>query len=218
LDHFIEKYWLLRLKKCKTALERNQFEVFTAETPEEAKEIVLKQILPQTGARTAAWGDSLSLHATGLLEALRQSPEIDLLETFDPTVPRAEIIERRRQAFLVDLFLTGTNAVTGTGILVNLDQVGNRVAALTFGPKHVIIVLGRNKIVPDLAAAMKRIKDYAAPANAMRHPDLKTPCVKTGYCLDCKSPDRICNTWVITEKSFPKARIKVVLINQEIGL
>jgi hypothetical protein len=88
---------------------------------------------------------------------------------------------------------------------------------LTFGPSWVIIVVGRNKIVSDLEEAMFRVKNYAAPANSMRL-DKKTPCVKTSYCEECKSPDRICNTWAITEKSFPKGRVKIILINENLGL
>lgn len=103
------------------------------------------------------------------------------------------------------------------GHLVNLDMIGNRVAALTFGPKKVVVLIGRNKIVPDLESAMYRIKDYAAPTNAMRL-DCKTPCAKTSECADCKSPGRICNSWAITEKSFPKNRITVILIDEELGL
>ncbi len=93
----------------------------------------------------------------------------------------------------------------------------NRVAAIAFGPRYVVIVVGRNKIVPDLEEAMLRVKNFAAPANAMRL-DKKTPCVKTSRCEECKSPDRICNTWTITEKSFPKGRIKIVLINADLGI
>jgi hypothetical protein len=104
------------------------------------------------------------------------------------------------------------------GKLVNLDMVGNRIAGIIFGPQHVIITAGRNKIVSDVAGAMKRIKNYAAPLNAIRHTGFKAPCRKTSYCMDCKSPDRICNTWVITEKSYPKGRIKVIIINQDLGL
>ncbi len=107
--------------------------------------------------------------------------------------------------------------MTEDGHLVNLDMTGNRVAALTFGPKKVVVFVGRNKIVADLESAMCRIKDYAAPANAMRL-NYKTPCVKTSVCADCKSPSRICNTWTITEKSYPKKRVAVILINEELGL
>ena len=140
-----------------------------------------------------------------------------MLDTFDKKIPAEEMLERRRQALLVDLFITGTNAVTETGQLVNLDMIGNRIGALTFGPKWVIVLVGRNKIAADLDEAMFRVKNYAAPVNSMRL-DKKTPCVKTSYCEECKSPDRICNTWTITEKSFPKGRVKVVLINEDLGL
>ena len=159
----------------------------------------------------------MTLHATGILDTLQRYPGLNIIKTFEKGVARSEIIERRRQALLVDFFITGTSAVTECGKLVNLDMVGNRVAAITFGPKNVVILVGRNKIVSDIESAMSRIKDYAAPINAIRH-EFKTPCAKTSICGDCKSPDRICNTWTITEKSFPKGRIKVVLINEELGL
>jgi len=139
-----------------------------------------------------------------------------VLDTYDRTIPPEENLERRRQALHVDLFFMGTNAVTEDGRLVNLDMIGNRVAALTFGPKRVIVLAGRNKIVCDLEDAMVRVKNYAAPVNAMRL-DKKTPCAATSFCDECKSPDRICNTWTITEKSFPKGRVKVVLINEDLG-
>jgi hypothetical protein len=126
------------------------------------------------------------------------------------------MLERRRQALLVDLFITGSNAVTETGQLVNLDMFGNRVGAITFGPKHVVVLVGRNKIVTDVDEAMLRIKNYVAPVNTMRLKK-KTPCRKTSYCEECNSPDRICNTWTITEKSFPKGRVKVLLINEDMG-
>jgi hypothetical protein len=95
-------------------------------------------------------------------------------------------------------------------------MIGNRVAALTFGPKQVILFIGRNKIVADREAAIARVKNYAAPVNVMRL-DKKNPCAKTGHCENCSSPERICNTWTITEKCFPKNRVKVVLINEEMG-
>lgn len=159
----------------------------------------------------------MTFPATGLYEALKGSSDLEVLDTYDKSISAEEMMDRRRRALLVDLFITGTNAVTETGKLVNLDMTGNRVAAIAFGPKNVIILVGRNKIVPDLEDAMFRAKNYAAPVNAMRL-DKKTPCIKTSYCEECKSPDRICNCWTITEKSFPKGRIKVVLINEDLGL
>jgi len=153
-----------------------------------------------------------------IIDEVETLPNVRLIKTFEEGVKREEIIERRRQALLVDVFLTGSNAITECGKLVNLDMIGNRVAGITFGPKNVIIVVGRNKIVKGVEEAMKRVKNFAAPLNAIRHPGLKTPCVKTSYCMDCKSPDRICNTWAITEKSYPKGRIKVIIVNEDLGL
>jgi len=218
MSDFIDTFWQMRLEKCKTALEKNNFAAFVAQTSSEAKKIFVERILPNLRVKTASWGDSMTMYATEVFDVIRQKSEIEIIETFATDVPREEIIERRRQALLVDLFFTGSNAVTETGKLVNLDMVGNRVGAITFGPRNVIIFVGRNKIVTDVETAMQRIKSYAAPLNAIRHTGWKTPCMKTSYCMDCNSPDRICNTWTITEKSFPKKRIKVVLINEDLGL
>ena len=212
-----QKYWELRLQSCKDAFEQNNFEAFIAQTPVEAGQIVIDQILPAINVKSVSYGDSLTLFETGVLEFFKKNSNITLIDTFDKKASREEIIERRRKALLSDLFLSGTNAVVEFGALVNLDMVGNRVGGMVFGPKWVVIMVGRNKIVSDLEQAMDRIKNLAAPANAIRH-EQKTPCVKTSYCMDCNSPARICNIWTIHEKSYPKGRIKVILINQDLGL
>lgn len=213
----IEHYWQIRLKAIKGALEENNFDVYLAENTDEARQIALEKIIPGLDANSMSWGGSMTFTTTGLYDALKDHAGIRVIDTYDKSLSPAESLERRRQALLADLFITGTNAVTEGGQLVNLDMIGNRVAALTFGPKFVIVMVGRNKIVPDLESAMNRIKDYAAPTNTMRL-DKKTPCAKTAFCEECKSPDRICNTWTITEKSFPKGRVKVILINADLGL
>lgn len=217
MDKPITNYWKLRLTDIKAALESNNFEVYLADNKEDAHKIVLEEIIPQLKPKTLSWGGSMTVIASGLYHHLKKNSDLEVLDTLDQKIPQSEMIERRRQSLLVDLFITGTNAVTEAGQLVNLDMVGNRVGALTFGPKWVIILVGRNKITADLDEAMFRVKNYAAPANSMRL-DKKTPCVKTSYCEECKSPDRICNTWAITEKCFPKGRVKVVLINEDLGL
>lgn len=217
MENPIENYWKLRLTDLKEALEGNNFEVFMADNAVDAGHLVLEKILPKTGAKTVSWGGSMTFVATGLYEAVKDMPNLEVLDTFNKNLSPEDALELRRQSLLVDLFITGTNALTETGELVNLDMVGNRVAGITFGPKHVVILVGKNKIVPDLEAAMVRIKNYVAPTNAMRL-NKKTPCVKTSCCEECKSPDRICNSWTITQKSFPKGRIKVVLINKDLGL
>jgi L-lactate utilization protein LutB len=212
-----ENYWQTRLNGLKEALVENNFEVFLANDASEASRIVLEEIIPRTNAKSISWGGSMTFIATGLYHAIKANPDFEVLDTFDKNIPPEGTLQLRRRAFMVDLFITGTNAVTEKGMLVNLDMYGNRVAAITFGPKYVVILVGRNKIVPDLEEAMIRIKNYTAPINAMRL-EKKTPCVKSSFCEECKSPERICNTWTITEKSFPKGRVKVVLINDDLGL
>ncbi len=217
MDNPIECFWTLRLAGLKETLEANNFEVYLAQNREDAKKIVLDDILPKLGAKSMAWGGSMTFVQTGLYDELKKRSDMEVLDAYDKELSPEDMLERRRRALLVDLFFTGSNAVTETGQLVNLDMIGNRVGAITFGPKNVIILVGRNKVVPDIEDAMLRIKNYVAPANAMRL-DKKTPCVKLSVCEDCRSPDRICNSWTITEKSFPKGRIKVVLINEDLGL
>ena len=217
MDKPIEHYWKLRLNDVKKELETNNFEVHLAADVEEAKQLVLDTIIPSIQPTSISWGGSMTFVSSGLYHALRDRSDVKLIDTFNKKISKKEQLERRRQSLLVDLFITGSNALTESGQLVNLDMIGNRIGGITFGPRHVIVLIGRNKIVGDLKDAIYRIKNYVAPTNAMRL-DMKTPCVKTSYCEECKGPGRICNTWTITEKSFPKGRIRVVLINQDLGL
>ncbi len=198
-------------------LENNNFEVFWAYDIQMTKDIFIHQILPNIKCSSVSYADSQTLHTTGILEMLRNKSEIEFIDTFNPANSWKEQIYQRKKALTADLFLTGTNAITEAGQLVNLDMVGNRVAALAFGPRNVVLFVGINKIVKNLDEAFQRIKNIAAPMNAKHHPNLKTPCQTTGTCSDCSSPQRICNTWTITEKSYPKHRIKIVLIDRELG-
>lgn len=213
----IEQYWQLRLVDLKKALEDNNFEVFMANNADEVKKIVFEQIIPALKPVVVSWGTSMTSMETGLHAALKADKSLKTIETSDKTITWDENVERRRQSLQADLFILATNAVTADGELVNLDGTGNRVAGLTFGPKNVIVLASRNKIVSDLDEAFRRIKNYTAPVNSIRL-NRKTPCVKTSYCEECKSAERICNTWTITEKSAPKGRVKVILINQDFGI
>ncbi len=217
MDKPIDNFWQIRLAEVKAALEANNFDVFVAQNEAEANKIVLQDLIPKLKPRTVSWGGSMTFTGSGLYKKLKGQADLEVWDTFDKKISDDEKKQRRRQALHADLFITGTNAVTEAGQLVNLDMIGNRIAALTFGPHWVIIMVGRNKIVPDLEEAMFRVKNYVAPTNSMRL-DKNTPCVKTSYCQECQSPDRICNTWTITEKAFPKGRVKIVLINQDLGL
>lgn len=205
------------LHNCAENLTRNGFEVFIAADTDQARQIFMQQILPSLAVKTVSWGDSLTMKATGVLKKLEQLAGIEIIRTFEKDVPWKELIERRRQALLCDLFLSGSNAVTADGRLVNLDMIGNRTGGITFGPKKVTLFIGRNKITSDLESAVHRIKNIAAPLNAKRH-GFQTPCAKTGRCHDCSSPQRICNSWSILDKCYPKGRIKIFLIDKELGL
>ena len=216
MDKPINAYWEIRLQQLKKALEANNFDVYLAGNKDLAKKMAYDTIIPAMAPRTISWGGSLTFVGTRLYEALKNDPRYAVLDTYDKSLSPEQSMQRRRESLSVDLFSTGTNAITESGQLINLDMIGNRVAALTFGPKHVLIFVGRNKLVADYQAANARIKNYAAPVNVLRL-DKKSPCGKTGRCENCSSPDRICNTWTITEKSFPKHRVKVVLINEDMG-
>jgi len=207
-----------RVEKTLEALRANGFAVWLAADRKAAEAVFWREIFYRLNPRVVSWGDSMTLHATDILPQLQRTADVELIETFGAHLTRPERMHNRKLALASDLFLTGTNAITTAGQLVNLDMVGNRVAGITFGPEHVVILVGTNKITEDLAAAMERIKTVAAPLNAKRHADFNTPCRLTGKCADCRSPQRICNTWTITEKSYPVGRIKIILINEALGL
>ena len=119
-------------------------------------------------------------------------------------------------AYDADWFLCGANAMTDDGVIVNIDGNANRVSAIAQGPKHVLFIVGMNKICPDTDAAMKRARNVAAPVNAQRF-GLSTPCARTGKCMDCKSPDTICCQFLITRFSRHPGRVHVILVNDELG-
>ena len=206
------------LNKTVTNLKKNGFGAYFTETPEEARELFFGQLWDKENPGTVSYADSITLKKTGILDRLRSLESISFIETFDRGKTWEENIEQRRKALLADLFLTGTNAVTARGELVNLDMIGNRIGAIVFGPKSVVLTVGINKIVEDIESAKERIKKISAPLNAKRHKNFILPCQKTGYCTDCSSRERICNAWSIIEKCYPKGRIKVIIINQDLGL
>ena len=213
----IDQYWWIRLSQVKENLEGNNFKCVLVRDVNEARDRVVNDIIPAIKPSSISWGGSVTFKDCGLYDALKNNKDVEVLDTYDKSSGPEAAMELRRRALLVDMFITGTNAVTDQGCLVNLDMIGNRVGAIVFGPKNVLVLCGRNKVVSDVDNAMDRIKDFSAPANSMRL-GKKNPCVKTAYCHDCESPERICNVWSITEKSFPPGRIIVVLINQDLGL
>lgn len=205
------------IDRCAAALRRHHFDVATVKTPEEAFE-VMRATVEAEQPKLVSFGDSMTMRATGIIEWLRTDDRWTLLDGFDASMSRPERLEIRRQALLCDLFVTGINAVTEQGTLHWLDMVGNRIAPVAFGPRKVILVAGRNKITASREEAEERIRRIAAPQNIARHPGFRTPCAKTGVCMDCNSPDRICNTRMEMLRCHPAGRIQVILIDQELGL
>lgn len=163
---------------------------------------------------TVSWGGSMTLKEIGIFELLKNSKH-DLLDRADAKnkKEREEIFQK---ALSSDYYLMSSNAITQTGKLVNIDGNGNRLAALIYGPKNIIIVAGINKVTIDEESALKRVSNQAAPANAIRL-NQNTPCAKTGYCSLCKIEDTICCQTVITRYSRQKNRIKVILVGEELG-
>ena len=196
--------------KVVEALRRRHFEAYYCSTAASAVEKALSLIPPEA---VVAWGGSMTVDALGLKGELcrRGQPLLDR-----DSVPREEWSEIGRRTMSSDVFLMGSNAVTEDGQLFNIDGTGNRVAALCFGPRHVLVLAGMNKVVPDLAAAYARVRHCAAPMNAQRF-NLKTPCSVTGQCADCLSPESICVSMVATRMSRPAGRIQVILIGEDMG-
>ena len=181
---------------------------------------VLKAIAERERPEIVSFGDSETMHATGIVGWLRATDAGSCSTGSTPAMsPIAERLDMLGRALLSDLFITGRERRDGMeGSLHWLDKVGNRIAPVAFGPRKVVIVAGRNKIVADRAQAEDRIRTIAAPQNVARHPGFRTPCARTGVCSDCNSPDRVCNTRMEMLRCWPAGRVLVVLIDQELGL
>jgi hypothetical protein len=195
------------------ALKKNNFEGLYVSDSKAALEEVMKRI--PDGASVGI-GGSVTLAQIGLLDALKNR-KIQLIWPQQQTKSDEERLELFRKCFSTDVFLSSTNAVTEDGRLYNVDATGNRVGAMFIGPKKTIIVCGVNKIVKDLEAAEKRVREWTAPQNAKRL-GKKTPCVETGVCSDCSSPDRICNIYVSLAKKPVRTEVVVILVGENLGI
>ena len=193
--------------------KKRRFEASFAPTAAQAKEEVLAMI-PE-GASVYRCG-TMSLTHLGFWEEVAKLPGVKLIDPYKPEYSPEEGRALRLEGMGADVMIASTNAVTLDGRLVNLDGAGNRVAAMCFGPKKVILVVGMNKLTADLDAARARVKHWAAPINAMRL-NLATPCNETGLCSDCASPQRICNMWVVHERQMIEGRIHVKLVGEDMG-
>ena len=191
-------------------LKRRHFDAHYCQTAGEAAELVLS-LIPD--GDVVAWGGSETIGQLNILGTIKDThPVIDRDSASTPQ----ERVELMRKALLCDTFLMSSNAISEDGQLFNIDGNGNRVAALVYGPKSVIVVAGMNKVVPTFEDAVTRARSIAAPFNAQRFP-LDTPCSKTGSCADCLSKNSICVSFVRTRICRPEGKIKVVLVGEEMG-
>ena len=211
MDANVKEIIKIKMEACKKALEKNGMKAYLVEDAQAARELVNAMIKDH---ETVCDGGTMTLQETGILDMLNHR-DLVFHSHSDPTMTREQSDAEARKAFSADTFIASTNAVTLQGELVNIDGHGNRVSAMIFGPKQVIIVAGYNKIVEDEEAAKKRIREIAAPANSVRL-HKQTPCSKTGSCPDCYSKDRICSSYV--KINYDKEdRIRVILIAEAYG-
>jgi hypothetical protein len=194
------------------ALQKNRFNAVFFETAQAALEKLLEVIPPEA---TVGLAGSWTLIQLGLVEKLEARGNTVYCH-HKPGLSPEEVLEIRRKQLTCDVFLTSTNAITEDGRLVNTDATGNRVAAMVFGPKKVIVLAGTNKIVKNLDDAQDRIRTTAAPLNNKRL-NRPNPCVKTGHCVDCQGPTRLCNVTTVLHKRPPASDIHIWIVGEELG-
>ena len=198
------------VKKTIDSLKQNNIKALFFEKEEAAIKYIMNEISPED---KVGIGGSMTISHLGLPDLLKSRGNIVNFHWLEKTPEGMD--EARIKASHADVYLTSTNALTEKGQLVNIDGVGNRVAAMIFGPKKVFIVCGINKITGDVDSAIKRIKDNAYK-NARRL-KLKTPCAATEKCSDCNSPQRMCNVTSIIDKNPNRIDLNVLIIDKELG-
>lgn len=214
---------MTRVEKTMEALRKNNMPAYFVATKAEAAEKV-RELL--NNGETVTHGGSMTLAECGITELLK-SGDYNYLDRSAPGLSREQVQEIYRKAFFCDTYLTSANAITENGMLFNTDGNSNRVAAIVFGPKSVIVVAGYNKIVKDLDEAFLRLRTIASPKNTQRL-NCATYCAKTGKCVSlndpdakmgdgCKSEQRICCSYVVSAYQRVKDRIKVIIVGEELG-
>ena len=211
MNEFQKKYYEKRGQALVKNLRRRHFDAHYCETREEALEKALS-LIPE--GECVGWGGAASAEQIGLLNALRNGPYQPIDR--DTAKSPEERTEMMRRCLLTDTFVTGANAISLEGELVNIDGVGNRVAAIVYGPKKVLVIAGVNKIADTLDDALTRARTVAAPINKQRF-GTDTPCTVSGSCADCLSDGCICNQILITRNCRPAGRIQVIIVAEELG-
>lgn len=211
MDEHVKWTLDMRVQRTIENLKKNGFETHYFETAVDYL-TYLDAHLPN--GCTVSVGGSRTVFETGTIELL-QSGKYNYLDRYAPNLTADDIKALYRQCFSADYYIMSSNAVTESGHLYNVDGTGNRVAALTYGPEHVLVVVGENKLVKDDAAAIERNREISAPANSKRL-SRKTPCAVTGICSDCNSSDRVCHSYVFTRRNTMN-RVSVIIIGESHG-
>ncbi len=198
--------------KMMKQLQRRHFEAYYCATADEARQRV-NELIPDGSSVT--WGGTMTVRDMGIPEMLKGRGTLDVWDR-DTVTTAEEKQEMYFRAFHADYYLSSANAISEDGVIVNIDGNGNRVAAITWGPQHVIFVVGMNKVAQDVEAALKRARSTASPINAARF-DIDTPCQKDGVCHNCNSPQSICNYVHFLRNSSKPGRIIVVLVGETLG-
>ena len=211
MEEVTKLYYRKRAEELVRNLQRRHCEAWYCDTREQALEKAL-ELIPE--GSTVGWGGALSAQQIGLPEALNEGNYVTLDREKLRTREEKEALAHR--CFDADWFLTGANALSMDGQMVNIDGNGNRVAAIIYGPAHVLVIAGMNKVCDTLEDAMHRARTVAAPMNQQRFLG-KTPCTVTGTCADCLSDDCICNQILITHNSRVPGRIKYLIVGEDLG-
>ena len=192
-------------------LEKRNMTAFYCDSKEACRDKVLEII---GDGKSVSWGGTMSMKQCGIAEALAGNATLTILDRAKQ--PADKMKEFFKEVAVCDYYIMGTNAITLDGELVNIDGNGNRLASLIFGPDHVIVIAGMNKVSTDVPEALHRVRNIASPPNTVRL-GKNTPCAADGRCHDCMSPECICNQVVITRRSREKERIIVLLVNENLG-
>lgn len=210
---FHQWYRELQVTRTIKALQKNNFNARFVPTASQALEEIWKMI-PE--GSTVGIGGSVTLTQIGFYEAAQKRP-VKFLNPFAQGLSAEETEKIRREILFADYFLCSSNAVTEDGKLYNIDATGNRVGAMMFGPRNVILICGINKIVKDIPEAQKKVQEWVSPMNVKRL-GLKNPCAETGECSDCASPSRICNIYITLAKKPRRMNFTIFLVGEPLGL
>lgn len=212
MNEILTKTYELKIETLKKRLENKRFKVSVVDNSEELIDLVRNII--EDNAKVSL-GGSKTLEETGLLQELYKM-DINLVDRYKEGITKEERDDLLREAFTSDYFVTSTNAISMDGALYNIDGTGNRVAAMCFGPKNVLVICGLNKICENEEDAKYRVRNIAAVANTIRF-NKNAPCTKIGYCVNCECEDRICDSFVKIDRSHVEGRIHIIFVKENLG-